>query len=424
MTGPVSGLPSRQDVENSLSAGNLARALSDSTALLDSDPGNPEFVALHGATLLANGKPQAAVDVLSVAARAADAPYAITSGLAICQVAAGDPASAIESFRRALAQHPQESALRLMYSECLQHQGNRTDAVQQAFRAVHDAQAQGGWLDDASTPPPMRERVKRAMAMIDQGRQSLFEAVLQPHIAAFGATGMQRVAAALGVYLQTHAPVNPDPRQRPSFLWMPALPPTPFYPRERFDWYDALEAATADIRDEFSNVAPLLGSGGDTAGPESDPGAGAGDAYSFHRRGKDFAEHLAACPRTAAALAGVPLRQIANHAPEVMFSVLAPGTHVKPRHGITNTRVVTHLPLIVPQGDCRLVVGGEARAWQEGRCVTFDDTLLHEAWNRSSQQRVVLVVDTWNPDTTEPERIALRDLVEKIGEFNLGAGIS
>jgi aspartate beta-hydroxylase len=84
---------------------------------------------------------------------------------------------------------------------------------------------------------------------------------------------------------------------------------------------------------------------------------------------------------------------------------------------------VTHLPLVIPEGDCKLVVGGEAHAWQEGRCVTFDDTFLHEAWNRTDRQRVVLILDTWNPYLTEPECIALRDLVEKIGEFNMGAGI-
>ncbi len=434
MTSAVSGPPSRQDVENALSAGNVARALSDSAALLDSDPGNPEFVALHGATLLANGKAQAAVDVLSVAARAADAPYAITSGLAICQVAAGDPASAIDGFRRALAQRPEEFSFRLVFAECLQRQDNQIEAVQQAFRAVNDAQDRGRWLDDASTPSPLRARVKRAMDLIDQGRQALFEAVLRPHIATFGATAMQRVAAALGVYLRTHAPVDRDPRQRPKFLWVPALPPTPFFRREQFEWYEALEAATAQIRDELSNVlqergalTPFLdtsGGEGEDAYLGGDPQDRAWDAYFFHRHGKAFPAHLAACPKTAAALDGVPLTRITDHAPEVLFSVLAPNTHIKPHHGVTNTRVVTHLPLVIPEGDCKLVVGGQAHAWQEGRCVTFDDTFLHEAWNRTSQQRVVMILDTWNPDLTEPERVALRDLVEKIGEFNMAAGIN
>jgi aspartate beta-hydroxylase len=63
-------------------------------------------------------------------------------------------------------------------------------------------------------------------------------------------------------------------------------------------------------------------------------------------------------------------------------------------------------------------------AWEEGRCVTFDDTFLHEAWNRSDETRVVLIVDTWHPDLLEPEQIALRSLVEAIGDFNSAAGIA
>ncbi len=47
--------------------------------------------------------------------------------------------------------------------------------------------------------------------------------------------------------------------------------------------------------------------------------------------------------------------------PEVMFSVLTPGTHILPHRGVTNTRVVCHLPLVVPE-DCALVVGGERHA--------------------------------------------------------------
>jgi aspartate beta-hydroxylase len=56
--------------------------------------------------------------------------------------------------------------------------------------------------------------------------------------------------------------------------------------------------------------------------------------------------------------------------------------------------------------------------------VTFDDTFLHEAWNRTDERRVVLILDTWHPDLTEAECSALRDLVVEIGEFNTEAGIN
>jgi aspartate beta-hydroxylase len=97
--------------------------------------------------------------------------------------------------------------------------------------------------------------------------------------------------------------------------------------------------------------------------------------------------------------------------------VLRPGSHILPHRGVTNTRLVTHLPLIVP-ADCALRVGGEVHAWQEGRCVTFDDTFEHEAWNRSGDTRVVLILDSWNPDLDEAERVAVADLVGAIGDFN------
>ena len=109
-------------------------------------------------------------------------------------------------------------------------------------------------------------------------------------------------------------------------------------------------------------------------------------------------------------------RDVPGHGPEVLFSVFTPGTHLLPHQGVTNSRVVGHLPLIVP-GQCALQVGGELHEWQEGRVVVFDDTYEHEAWNRSEQTRVVLIFDLWNPYLTEAERAAVTDIVVEIGEF-------
>ncbi len=115
--------------------------------------------------------------------------------------------------------------------------------------------------------------------------------------------------------------------------------------------------------------------------------------------------------------------RIRAHAPEICFSVLAPGTHILPHHGVTNTRLVTHLALVVPD-NCAIRVGGEERGWQEGRCFTFDDTFEHEAWNRSDQTRVVLIMDCWNPYLTGIEREAVAALVESVGDFNRECGVS
>jgi len=44
----------------------------------------------------------------------------------------------------------------------------------------------------------------------------------------------------------------------------------------------------------------------------------------------------------------------------------------------------------------------------EGQCVAFDDSFQHEAWNgHPDTARVVLIVDVWHPDLTDPEVRAL-----------------
>jgi hypothetical protein len=39
--------------------------------------------------------------------------------------------------------------------------------------------------------------------------------------------------------------------------------------------------------------------------------------------------------------------------------------------------------------------------------IIFDDTIEHEAWNNSNQDRVVLTFDVWRPELTEQERAEL-----------------
>ncbi len=424
----------RREVENSLSAGDVARALELSAALLESDATNPDSVRLRAAALMADGKSESAVRLLEDAAVAGNAPYGIRSALAMCQMAAGDRRAAAETFRGVLADRPQDFVARLAYAECLDLLGEGDLALPEYFRAVNVAQAQGRWLSDATTGPAMRGRVKRAMDVIDLGRQALFERVLQPHVDAFGRDGMARVAEAMRIYVGTQATPQGDPRQRPKFFWMPSLPPTPFFQRSDFDWYEALEASTPAIGEELHaafrtgrELAPFLQIDDKNAEEDylgGDPQSRSWDAIFFYRHGERHAQAHVDCPQTSMALQGVPLTQIADHAPEVLFSVLAAQTHIKPHYGVTNTRVVTHLPLVIPQGDCALVVGGLTHAWQAGRCITFDDTFLHEAWNRTDQRRVVLILDTWNPFLTEEECIALKDLIEQIGDFNTRASIS
>lgn len=75
------------------------------------------------------------------------------------------------------------------------------------------------------------------------------------------------------------------------------------------------------------------------------------------------------------------------------FSSLAPGTILYPHVGYTDKVLRCHMGIDVPSGDCFLKVGGELRKWEDGRVFMFDDTIEHEAWNKTDSDRIVLLID-------------------------------
>ena len=99
-----------------------------------------------------------------------------------------------------------------------------------------------------------------------------------------------------------------------------------------------------------------------------------------------------------------------------LFSVLRPGTRIPPHHGMINTRLICHLPLVVPPG-CGLRVGNETRMVEAGRMMIFDDSIEHEAWNESDSTRAILLFEIWRPELDEAERRALTALYEAIGLY-------
>ena len=138
--------------------------------------------------------------------------------------------------------------------------------------------------------------------------------------------------------------------------------------------------------------------------------------YSLLNDGASIKEHLEKCPKTAAALAQLPLCDIPNYAPGAYFSVLKPRTRLPAHTGTTNSRSIVHLPLVIPEG-CGFRVGSQVRAWQRGKAWVFDDTVEHEAWNDSDQIRIVLIFDVWNPLLTAAERDLVRAFTVGIGRY-------
>jgi len=93
--------------------------------------------------------------------------------------------------------------------------------------------------------------------------------------------------------------------------------------------------------------------------------------------------------------------------------LLRAGAHIPPHNGLVNTRLICHLPLIVPE-TCSFRVGNEVREWREGEAWLFDDSIEHEAWNRSDSTRVILLFDVWRPELSAEERELVAALFEAI----------
>jgi hypothetical protein len=98
---------------------------------------------------------------------------------------------------------------------------------------------------------------------------------------------------------------------------------------------------------------------------------------------------------------------------ESHFSVLLPGARIKPHCDLWNFSINLHVAIDVPNG-CGITVAGQTRGWTEGKCLLFDYSFEHEAWNEGDRPRTCLLVDLWHPETSAAEREALTGLISEI----------
>lgn len=409
-----------------LREGRLAEAERAYERVLERAPNDLQALNIVALAALRNGRPRRALDLLERAIKVDDRDAPTQFHLARAHEAAGNDAAALAAYECALRLKPEFHLARLYRAAALERTGDPRAALVNFARALQEAQHEGRWTNSATTPQTLRSLVEHAARIVRDARHELFFGLLQPLAQRFGRESLTRVERCLRIHLVEEPAEYPDARQQPTFLYFPGLSASAYLDRSLFPWMAALEAETDVIRDE------LLGVLGSDAGRErvftsdeleqqnlrglTQPPSWNG--YYFYRHGERRADNCASCPQTIRALDALPLARVPAHAPEVLFSVFTPGTQLLPHRGVTNTRLVGHLPLIVPE-DCALRVGGEVHAWQEGRVVVFDDTYEHEAWNRSSRTRVILIFDLWHPALTEVERLAVGDLVLALGEFRM-----
>jgi aspartate beta-hydroxylase len=410
-----------------LKQGHAKEAEAAFRRLLETDPEHVEALNVVGLAALRDGDVDGALALLGRAA-AADPRQALTHlHLGRARAAAFELDAAAQSYTQALACEPKLHVARLHLAELHEKRGDVARAVMTYARALNDAQAEGRWLNAATTPVSLQDAVDHAQRIVRERRLAAFGELLEPFSRQHGRPALRRVEQAVRIHLGLENPVFPDARQKPSFLFFPGLPATPYFDTGLVPEIETLEARTDGIRAEL--LALLPGAAGrervfhageleqeNLRGLDEPP---SWNGYYFFRHGERRAANCTACPITAAALDELPLARVPGHGPEVLFSVFSPGTHLLPHCGVTNTRVVGHLPLLIPE-DSALRVGGIEHRWREGEVVVFDDTYEHEAWNRSRRTRVVMIFDLWNPFLSQVERVVLAELVVAMGEFRAG----
>lgn len=212
---------------------------------------------------------------------------------------------------------------------------------------------------------------------------------------------------------------------QPHHMMFPGLPIMEFYPSDAFDWVPALEAATDDIEAELrallaknASFDPYLNASADRPLFDEHGMAGNPDwgALYLWRNGEAVQENQALCPKTTAAMSALPLVFSGQRCPNVFFSRLKAGATIPPHTGMINTRLIGHLPLIVP-ANCGFRVGNDVREWQRGNLWLFDDTIEHEAWNRSEEDRIVLIFEVWKPELSTSERELVTRLLEAVDAY-------
>jgi aspartate beta-hydroxylase len=405
-------------------AGKLDAAVAAYREVVKVDRAHLEANAFLAKKLLERGDATGAIRHGELAIDASPADLALHQTLAAAHLKLLKQPDAEKKLVAICKELPFAYASLLHLSRLQEIRGDRRAALVGYTRAIHTAHLRGFWHAEHSTPPWLRAAVQHAMSAAQAGKLGLFDEWLRAMWKRHGKDEMRRVADCIAMYLGTRPTVYADPRQKPSFLYFPGLPITPVFERDALPFADWYEACAGAIRDEMRAV---LDSGGDDVLPfhydvpeerRDKLTRGAWDAYFFFEDGERNERHHAACPQTSSALARLPLDHVRDHGPEVCFSIMRPGAQILPHRGVTNTRSVLHLGLVIPDGCALKLTEVQEIAWQEGRCFAFDDTYEHEAWNRSDTTRVVLLGDIWNPHLREPEREAIAELVGFIGDFN------
>jgi beta-hydroxylase len=173
------------------------------------------------------------------------------------------------------------------------------------------------------------------------------------------------------------------------------VPTTPYIPNDTMPELKLLEDNWEVIRDEALHLNHLQ----QIKAPElhNDIGFNSFFKYGwkrFYLKWYDASHPSAAalCPKTVALLNQIPSVKAA------MFAELPPGGKLNPHRDPFAGSLRYHLGLATPNSDlCYIDVDGLRHSWRDGKGVIFDETYVHDAYNHSPDNRIILFCDVERP---------------------------
>lgn len=370
-------------------------------------------IAQQGLAALKRGDAESAAVEFTKLYDAGVADVSIHYAMALALQQLGKHDEALKFADQAILKEPASLPLLIFKADLLYANQDKSGASAYYLAAVKLAERDIGLATSAA----LKSEIARAKSMCD----TISAALAQEINARLSAIPVSdRLLESLDILFGRAAPYP----QAPRFFHFPGLIAQPFFDTAAFDWVTALEQSTDAIAAELALLLrdhhafkPYLASS--AARPPltqrtqnaQNPMLDNPDWSAFYlwKNGVLQDENARRCPATVAAMANVPFTQLPNRSPTVLFSMLRPGAHIPAHNGLINTRLIVHLPLIVP-GQCRFRVGNHTREWQRGKVWLFDDTIEHEAWNDSDQTRVILIFEVDRPDMTAEELAGVREI--------------
>jgi aspartyl/asparaginyl beta-hydroxylase (cupin superfamily) len=381
---------------------------------VSTQPADLLLLARSGVEALNRGDPRKAREVFERIASGGRADASVYLGLAFACDGLRDYAAALAAVDKALLLEPGNLSALLYKADHLDRAGD-TRSASLFYRAVVNGAPPPNQL-----PPELRSEVARAQMMCER-YLGQFESFLLERMASQGQLELKSTAR----FRQSLDILFGKKKiyfQEPLNYFFPELPQIQFYDRAAVPWLAKIEAATADIRAELLDVmkqesvfTPYVESNPQLPRAEQDGMLNNPDWSAFYlwKAGEIVPENAARCPKTLAALEGIPATHIKNRSPSILFSQLRPGAHIPPHTGRINARLICHLPLLVPE-KCRFRVGNDTREVVEGKAWAFDDTMEHEAWNDSDRTRVILIFEVWRPELSVEERSLVSSMFDAI----------